>query len=256
MVWSEPTVSAGCSTSTASPPDLALNSPPACPSVPAGSPSTSPAGRGSVVNGIVNCPGPRIFGLQTAKSRPCTLQDRDRRGVERVGAVLGTRDLDLWVRTTCRRPRLGRVPVGDEPFNPPDRHCALEAGAGARRLTGRVAGAPEGADQRRGLEDQFEGFVVLATAHERHVPVRLDARRAVERARRGAGQPLRCTGLPVCSRSPPTSLIQHSAVGGPVRPGGTRTNLTRISTGPFLGAQQRSRFSRLSFFGLSDLALM
>ena len=76
--------------------------------------------------------------------------------------------------------------VGDEALEAADRQRALELAARALALAGRVARAPERADQRRRLQDQVERLVVLAAAHARDVAVRLDARRALVAARRDA----------------------------------------------------------------------
>ena len=96
----------------------------------------------------------------------------------------------LAVRFGLRRRRAaapGVVPVGDEALEAADRQRAFELATRALVLTGRVAGATEAADERRGLEHEVERLLVLAAAHKRHVAVRLDAGRAVEGARRGAG---------------------------------------------------------------------
>ena len=85
------------------------------------------------------------------------------------------------------RLRLAVVLVGDEALEAADRQRTLELAARALLLAGRVAGAPEAADERRRLEHQVEGLVVLAAAHARDVAVRLDARRALVGARRDAG---------------------------------------------------------------------
>ena len=76
--------------------------------------------------------------------------------------------------------------VGDEALEAADRQRALELAARALALAGRVARAPERADERRRLQDQVERLVVLAAAHARDVAVRLDARRALVAARRDA----------------------------------------------------------------------
>ena len=70
------------------------------------------------------------------------------------------------------------VLVGDEALDPPNRERALERAAGALALARGVAGATQGADQRRRIQDEPVGLLVFAAADERDVPVRLDARRA------------------------------------------------------------------------------
>ena len=79
------------------------------------------------------------------------------------------------------------VLVGDEPLEPADRQRSLERAARAVDLARRVAGAPERADERRRVEHELEGLLVLAAADERDVAVGLDAGRAGERAWRRAG---------------------------------------------------------------------
>ena len=100
---------------------------------------------------------------------------------DRDAAAVGRGDLDaeLVVR--------GVVLVGDEALDPADRQRALERAAGALALARGVAGAPERADERRGVEDELVGLLVLAAADERDVAVGLDAGRAGVRAGRGAG---------------------------------------------------------------------
>ena len=83
--------------------------------------------------------------------------------------------------------RLAVALVGDEALEAADRQRTLELAARALVLAGRIAGAAEAADQRRGLQHEVEGLVVLAAAHPGHVAVRLDAGRAVVGAGRDAG---------------------------------------------------------------------
>ena len=94
-------------------------------------------------------------------------------GGDFVGALRGGLDLAVPL-------------VGDEALEAADRQRALELAARALALARRVARAPEGADERRRLQDQVERLVVLAAAHACDVAVRLDARRALVGARRDA----------------------------------------------------------------------
>ena len=100
-----------------------------------------------------------------------------------LAVLLGLLD---GLRLRAAAPGLAVPLVGDEALEAADRQRALELAARALALAGRVAGAPERADERRRLEHQVERLVVLAAAHARDVAVRLDARRALVGARRDA----------------------------------------------------------------------
>jgi len=98
------------------------------------------------------------------------------RSDDRHFLAVGRRDVD-------RPPTLRVVGIGYEPFEPADGHRAFQAAARAFRLARRITRSPQTAHQGGGFADELEGLLVLPAADESHVPMGLDARRAVERAR-------------------------------------------------------------------------
>ena len=79
------------------------------------------------------------------------------------------------------------VGVGDEPLESADREGSFQRSAGAVRLARRVAGAAEGPDERRRVEDEAVRLLVLAASDQGHIAVGLDPGRAGEGARRAPG---------------------------------------------------------------------
>ncbi len=107
-------------------------------------------------------------------------QPRRPRAHDRHALAVGRRRLDAGPVVR------GVVALGDEALEPPDRQRALEVIPRALRFAGRVAGSPEGADERRRVQHELERLLVLAAADERDVAVGLDPRRAGARAGRRA----------------------------------------------------------------------